>query len=62
MFLFSKKTLSLLLKHGGFSVCKIKTWGGIGTGITFDFVKRPVDKIAKKVGAGDVMIVLAKKD
>ena len=59
MFLFSRLTLARLLKNGGFSVQRTKTWGGIGVGITSDFIKKPVDVLAKQFGFGDVMIVLA---
>jgi 2-polyprenyl-3-methyl-5-hydroxy-6-metoxy-1,4-benzoquinol methylase len=57
--LFSKRTLARLLKNGGFAVQRTKTWGGIGVGITSDLVKKPLDVMAKRLGFGDVMIVLA---
>ena len=60
MFLFSKRTLRRLLGNAGFAVVATKTWGGIGVGITRDFIKKPVDRAAKKLGLGDVMIILAK--
>ena len=57
--LYSKKTLSRLLTESGFEIHRIKTWGGIGKGIAPDWIKKPVDSMAKKLGVGDVMVVLA---
>ena len=62
MVLFSKRTLRMLLTNRGFSIEKIKTWGGIGMGITKDYIKKPIDRLAKKTGLGDVMIILARFD
>ncbi len=60
MFLFSGRSLARLLENGGFSVRRTKTWGGVGVGIAPRFVKGPLDKLAKRLGFGDVMIVLAR--
>jgi len=60
LFLYSKKTLTQLLESNGFSVIRIKTWGGIGRGIAPNWVKKPADALAKKLGFGDVMVVLAR--
>lgn len=57
--LYSRKTLKRLLEANGFRICRIKTWGGIGAGIVPDWIKKPADFLAKRTGAGDVMIVLA---
>jgi 2-polyprenyl-3-methyl-5-hydroxy-6-metoxy-1,4-benzoquinol methylase len=60
LFLYSRTTLSRFLRANGFEVLRTKTWGGIGVGITADWIKKPVDVLAKKLGLGDVMIMLAK--
>ena len=59
LFLYSKKTLKRLLDKNGFEVVNIKSWGGIGVGIAPGWIKKPADVLAKKLNAGDVMIVLA---
>ena len=61
LFLYSRSTLSRLLSSNGFDVLRTKTWGGIGVGITADWIKKPADILAKKLGFGDVMITLARK-
>ncbi len=59
--LYSKRTLKILLEANGFEIVRIKTWGGIGMGIVPHWIKKPADILAKKLGVGDVMIVLAKR-
>jgi len=61
MYLFPKGVLKQLLSKKGFSVKKIKTWGGLGKGYAPDLVKRFADKLAKPFGFGDVMIMMAQK-
>ena len=61
MFLFSDKTLSSLLVSAGFEVITSKTWGGIAAGMAPAFIKRPLDFLAKKLGFGDVIVILARK-
>lgn len=61
MFLFSKQTLSSLLKRNGFEIERIKTWGGIAAGMAPTPVKRVLDLLVKKTGWGDVMIIRARK-
>lgn len=61
MTLFSKQTLSTLLRRCGFEVLRIKTWGGLGVGTAPGWIKRIADVLAKPFGFGDVMIVLARK-
>ncbi len=61
MFLFSDKTLSSLLVLNGFEITIKKTWGGIAAGIAPGFIKRPLDFLAKKMGFGDVIVILARK-
>lgn len=61
LYLFSLKTLRRLLEATGFAVRRYKTWGGLGVGTAPRFIKRPMDRIVKRVGFGDVMIVLAQR-
>ena len=61
MFLFSVSTLSEMIKKQGFSIIKTGTWGGIAVGLVPGIIKKPVDYFAKKIGFGDVMVVLAQK-
>jgi 2-polyprenyl-3-methyl-5-hydroxy-6-metoxy-1,4-benzoquinol methylase len=60
LYLFSVRTLSMLLVRAGFTLEKVKTWGGLGAGIAPLPVKRIFDTLAKPLGFGDVMIVRAK--
>ncbi len=62
MFLFSVSTLSEMIKKHGFSIIKTGTWGGIAAGLVPGIIKKPVDKLAKRFGFGDVMVVLAQKN
>jgi 2-polyprenyl-3-methyl-5-hydroxy-6-metoxy-1,4-benzoquinol methylase len=59
LFLFSKRTLRLLLAKAGFRVRRLVTWGGLARGAAPDWIKRPVDALAKRLGFGDVMLMLA---
>ncbi len=61
LFLFSKKTLQRLVEETGFEVVKIVTWGGLAKGTVPSIVKKPVDKLAKLLGFGDVMLFLLRK-
>lgn len=61
MFLFSKKTLSDLLLRKSFSIEEVKTWGGIGQGYAPGFIKKILDRSAKKFHFGDVMIISSRK-
>jgi SAM-dependent methyltransferase len=62
LYLFSVRTLSLLLKEAGFSVELVTTWGGLAAGTAPVPVKRIADIAAKKLGFGDVMMIRAKKN
>lgn len=59
--LFDKATLKRLLCQTGFSIERIQTWGGLGIGTAPGWIKRPVDRLAKKFGFGDVVLMLARK-
>jgi 2-polyprenyl-3-methyl-5-hydroxy-6-metoxy-1,4-benzoquinol methylase len=57
--LFSKRTLGRMLAEAGFDVLRIVTWGGLAAGTAPPFIKRPADKLAKRLGFGDVMLFQA---
>ncbi len=59
--LFSKRTLRMLLEEAGFAVMKTVTWGGLARGTVPEPIKRPVDYLAKKLGFGDVVLMLSRK-
>jgi SAM-dependent methyltransferase len=61
LFLFSRRTLVALLESRGFSVSACVTWGGWARGLRPAFVKRPLDALAKRMGFGDVVALLARK-
>jgi SAM-dependent methyltransferase len=62
LYLFSVKTLSRLLAEKGFTVERVRTWGGLAAGTAPAAVKRIADKWAKKFGFGDVMLIRAKRE
>jgi 2-polyprenyl-3-methyl-5-hydroxy-6-metoxy-1,4-benzoquinol methylase len=59
--LFSVKTLAAFLRREGFAVEQIVTWGGLAQGLAPAPVKRIADRLAKKTGLGDVMMLKAVK-
>lgn len=59
--LYSKRTLRRLLEEAGLTVEKTKTWGGLAAGLAPPVLKRFADRAAKLIGAGDVMVMLARK-
>ena len=59
--LFDKRTLRRLLEGAGLVVEATKTWGGLAAGAAPAWLKRPVDRLAKKFGFGDVVLALARK-
>mgnify|MGYP003912628777 CR=1 FL=1 len=61
LFLFSRKTLASLLKMLGFRILQTKTWGGLAVGSAPGWIKKPVDRLAKKWGFGDVMLFLVEE-
>ncbi len=62
LFLFSIKTLRQMASDHGFLVKELKTWGGIGAGYAPGWIKRPVDRLVKVFGWGDVMMMVLQKD
>ena len=59
--LFSRKTLQSLVSEIGFDIQRCVTWGGLAVGTAPSFIKRPMDRLAKKWNFGDVVMVLAAK-
>lgn len=59
--LYTPKTLNSLFKTKGYIKKRVKSWGGLGKGYAPDWIKRPVDFLAKKWNFGDVMVQLHQK-
>ena len=59
--LFSRRTLGKLLLDAGFTVLDSVTWGGLAVGTAPALIKKPVDRLAKKLGFGDVVLFLTEK-
>jgi 2-polyprenyl-3-methyl-5-hydroxy-6-metoxy-1,4-benzoquinol methylase len=59
LYLFSKRTLTDMLSREGFVVAKVATWGGLAAGTAPKPVKAIADRLAKRLGVGDVMMVKA---
>jgi len=59
--LFSRRTLRRLVMESGFDLRQSVTWGGLAVGTAPSLIKRPVDRLAKKWGFGDVVMILAAK-
>ncbi|MBN2351697.1 MAG: methyltransferase domain-containing protein [Spirochaetales bacterium] len=59
LFLFSKRTLPRLLERAGLEVLRLVTWGGLAVGTAPAWIKNRIDAAAKRMGFGDVMLVLA---
>jgi 2-polyprenyl-3-methyl-5-hydroxy-6-metoxy-1,4-benzoquinol methylase len=55
--LFSKTTLGRMLEGVGFRIRRTVTWGGLAKGRAANFIKRPVDFLAKRFGFGDVVLM-----
>lgn len=59
LFLFSRATLKAMLGKAGFRVDYFGSWGGWPKDMKPGFLKKPLDKMAKSLGWGDVMIIKA---
>ncbi len=59
--LFSRRTLRSLLLESGFEIQQSVTWGGLAEGTAPTIIKRPMDRMAKRFGFGDVVLFLAAK-
>ncbi|MFP4430610.1 MAG: methyltransferase domain-containing protein [Spirochaetaceae bacterium] len=57
--LFTAKGLKRLLEDVGFDVLRKVSWGGLARGAAPEWIKRPVDRLAKKANVGDVMLLSA---
>ena len=62
LYLFSKKTLRKMLVAVGFKVLDVVTWGGIAVGHAPVLIKKPLDRLAKQFGFGDVVLFLVQKE
>jgi 2-polyprenyl-3-methyl-5-hydroxy-6-metoxy-1,4-benzoquinol methylase len=61
LYLFSLRQLASLLDRAGFRVDRRVTWGGWAAGLRPAFLKKPLDRAAKRYGLGDVCAVLARR-
>jgi len=61
LYLFSRRTLSKMLKSVGFKVVSCHSWGGLAAGAAPKTVKKVADFLAKRLNFGDVMIIRARK-
>jgi len=59
--LFSKTTLRAMLRCTGYQILQTVTWGGLAKGSVPGVLKRPIDFLAKRMGFGDVVLMLARK-
>jgi 2-polyprenyl-3-methyl-5-hydroxy-6-metoxy-1,4-benzoquinol methylase len=62
LYLFSRRTLSKMLKTAGFKVESYRSWGGLAAGTAPKPVKKAADFLAKRMNCGDVMIIRARKN
>ncbi|MBN1648598.1 MAG: class I SAM-dependent methyltransferase [Spirochaetales bacterium] len=62
MVLFTKTVLKRLLKEEGFSIERIRTWGGLAAGAGHPQLKKLLDPAAKRFGFGDVVMIAARKN
>jgi len=61
LFIFNKKSLKILFKKSSFKIVKIRSWGSIPKGKTFDLIKNITDRFVKLTNTGDVVCFLLKK-
>ena len=59
LYLFSVKTLTRLLEQEGFGIEMVVTWGGLASGCAPRPIKFMFDRLAKRFGFGDVMVISA---
>jgi len=59
--LFSRSTLARVVVESGFQVLRTVTWGGLAAGTAPVLIKKPVDRLAKRFGFGDVVLLLAQR-
>ncbi len=58
---FSVKELITLVDRHGFSLLRWKSWGGIPVGMAHPLVKKHVDRLARLLGIGDVVMLMARR-
>jgi len=61
LYLFSRRSLEKLLSAHGFRPLRAVTWGGWARGLEPAFLKAPLDRLAKSLGFGDVVAIMARK-
>ncbi len=61
LYLFSKTTLASLASGAGFRLEHARSWGGLAAGIAPKPLKTLVDRLAKALNIGDVMVCLFEK-
>ena len=49
------------MEKNGFKIVRIQTWGGLGVGFGRPFIKKRMDRMAKRFNFGDVMALLVQK-
>ncbi|MBN1899447.1 MAG: class I SAM-dependent methyltransferase [Spirochaetes bacterium] len=59
--IFTKDTLTTMIKKAKFNIKRFISWGGIAKGSTNDVIKFIADKAVKLFNIGDVMFILAQK-
>ena len=59
--LFNTRELKFLLRRHGLSPQRWQTWGGIPVGMAPKWIKRGVDRVARVVGLGDVVMIMARR-
>ena len=60
LYLFSRRSLPPLLQDSGYRIERCVTWGGLAKGTAPGWLKSPVDRLAKLLGFGDVMLYLVR--
>ena len=62
LYLFSARTLKAMLRAEGFTVTRVRTWGGLAAGTAPALLKRAADRLAKAFGFGDVVLVVGERE
>lgn len=61
MYLFSKKTLKMMMEQKGFKLSNTVTWGGLAAGTAPIYIKKAADRLVKYFGTGDVVCIMGMK-
>lgn len=59
--LFTRRTLGMALRRTGFGIVTSFSYGGLAEGMGPVWLKRPLDRLAKWLGFGDVVAFLCRK-